>query len=388
MFDTLILRFAVWDLSTFCGQIAEDVVSPNGALLLPKGVDFSRMDPLNRRAVAASLANQGVARVAVQERAERSLGEIMDLFRQGKRPADPGERALFEDTLQFVESFCKNVIFGAPGNIHVLPLLRIGRFLAESVAKNPDILVSLVRKRARDYFLLSHSVSVALLCAFLAHRLFPEQNETIASIAVGGLLHDLGKQFIPEELLNKPGKLTKGELDFMRRHPAMGEALLVQVGVSDPLILRMVRHHHERMDGMGYPDGLKGLSIPVEAKIAAVADAFDAITSERPYKHRLPGYKGVSELIASVGKHLDSVVVRTFVNSFGMYPPGTEVELSDGRRGVVVAPGEKSILKPRVLVRKDTNGQACKKPVLVDISGERALYIKKCIPFDEEPEAV
>jgi putative nucleotidyltransferase with HDIG domain len=379
MFDTFVFRLPVWDLATFCGRIAEDVVSPKGALLLPKGADFSMMESLNRRNLATTLARQGVSRVAVQEKAEHSLDEILNIFRGGCRPSASDDKKLFENTLQFVTSYCKDVLFGSPGNIHVFPLLRIGRFLAESVAANPEILLCLVRERPRDYFLLSHSLSVGLLCAFLAHRLFPEQTGVIASAAVGGLLHDIGKQYVPDGILNKPGRLTEGEFALIRRHPEVGEALLKRAGVGDTVILKMVRHHHEKMNGSGYPDGLEGRAIPVAARISAVADAYDAITSERSYKKRLPGYKGISEIIASAGNHLDPLVVRTFVNAFGMYPPGTEVELSDGRCGVVAAPGERSILKPRVCIRTGSDGSHYLHPVLVDLATEKNLFIQRCI---------
>ena len=187
-------------------------MSPKGALLLPKGADFARIEPPGRTNLAATLARQGVDRVAVHEKAEQSLDEILNILRCGRRPSARDERDLFEDTLQFVTSYCKDVLFGSPGNIHVFPLLRIGRFLADAVSENPGILLCLVRERPRDFFLLSHSLSVALLCAFLAHRLFPEQKEVITAAAVGGLLHDIGKQFIPEGILNKPGRLTEGDL--------------------------------------------------------------------------------------------------------------------------------------------------------------------------------
>jgi len=379
MFDTFIFRLPVWDLSTFCGRIAEDVVSPKGALLLPKGADFARIEPPGRTNLAATLARQGVDRVAVHEKAEQSLDEILNILRCGRRPSARDERDLFEDTLQFVTSYCKDVLFGSPGNIHVFPLLRIGRFLADAVSENPGILLCLVRERPRDFFLLSHSLSVALLCAFLAHRLFPEQKEVITAAAVGGLLHDIGKQFIPEGILNKPGRLTEGEFALIKRHPEVGEALLKRAGIDAPLVLKIVRHHHEKMNGSGYPDGIEGRSISMAARIASVADAYDAITSERSYKKRLPGYKGISEIIASVGNHLDPLVVRTFVNAFGMYPPGTEVELSDGRCGVVAAPGERSILKPRVCLRTDSEGKNFLHPVLVDLAAEQNLFIRRCV---------
>ncbi len=132
------------------------------------------------------------------------------------------------------------------------------------------------------------------------------------------------------------------------------------------------------MDGSGYPDGLEGRSVSMAARIAAEADAYDAITSERSYKKRLPGYKGFGDH-SERGKSPGSLVVRTFVSAFGMYPPGTEVELSDGRCGVVAAPGERSILKPRVCLRTDRDGNHYPHPVLVDLAAEKNLFIQRCV---------
>jgi len=368
MFDTISYRIAAADLSTFCGIVAEDVVSPHGALLLSKETDFSLLPSPRRRMAALSLLKAGVLSVSVRERAEVSLNEILEIIAKGKRPSEIRARQLYEDTIYYLKAFCKDILFGEPANLHAFTLLRAGRILAETVAADPDILLHLV----------------GLLSAFLANRVFPEREMTVYSIAAGGLLHDIGKNYIPEDILSKPGELSSEELAYVRRHSAIGDALLRKAGVTDVLVLKMVRHHHERMDGSGYPDGLAGESIPYAARIAAVADVFDAVTSERAYKKRMSGRKGIALLIDNIGTHLDSGVVKVFVGAFGMYPPGTEVLLSDGRTGIVTAPGGKGVLRPRVLLKRSADGSLFPSHAFLDLAAEPSLFIRGPV----EPEAV
>lgn len=384
MFDTISYRIAAADLSTFCGIVAEDVVSPHGALLLSKETDFSLLPSPRRRMAALSLLKAGVLSVSVRERAEVSLNEILEIIAKGKRPSEIRARQLYEDTIYYLKAFCKDILFGEPANLHAFTLLRAGRILAETVAADPDILLHLGRVMRKDSLLLSHSVNVGLLSAFLANRVFPEREMTVYSIAAGGLLHDIGKNYIPEDILSKPGELSSEELAYVRRHSAIGDALLRKAGVTDVLVLKMVRHHHERMDGSGYPDGLAGESIPYAARIAAVADVFDAVTSERAYKKRMSGRKGIALLIDNIGTHLDSGVVKVFVGAFGMYPPGTEVLLSDGRTGIVTAPGGKGVLRPRVLLKRSADGSLFPSHAFLDLAAEPSLFIRGPV----EPEAV
>lgn len=387
MVESSVYRIPAVDLITFCGVVAEDVLSPHGALLLSRDADFAALSPSKRRGFAFSLLNAGVYSVAVRERPELSLNEILEVMARGKRPPEQRFRNLYEDAMYYLTSFCEKVFSGGPGTLQSFTLLRAGRMLAEAVAADPDIPLHLGFVLRKDNLLLSHSINVGLLSAFLAHRMFPDREMTAVSVAAGGLLHDLGKTYISEEILNKPGALSEKEYETIRRHPLVGEAALRKSGVTDSVMLKMVRNHHERMDGTGYPDGLSGESIPIAARIAAVADVFDAVTSERAYKKRMSGRKGVSLLMDSIGTHLDSEVVRVFVGAFGMYPPGAEVVLSDGRSGVVVAPGERGVLRPRVLLHRDERGDELSSAVFLDLAAAPALFIRRCAGEDV-PEAV
>ncbi|HBT26233.1 MAG TPA: response regulator, partial [Pseudothermotoga sp.] len=125
------------------------------------------------------------------------------------------------------------------------------------------------------------------------------------------LIHDIGKLAIPREILRKPSKLSPHEYELVKKHPVVAAELLEKAGLSD--IAKIVRHHHERYDGSGYPDGLRGEQIPVESKIISVVDAFDAMTSDRPYRPRLSKEDAIKEIKMNSGTQFDPVVVNVFL---------------------------------------------------------------------------
>jgi putative nucleotidyltransferase with HDIG domain len=164
---------------------------------------------------------------------------------------------------------------------------------------------------AKDPYTRGHSERVAGVGRRIALELGLDADE-VAAVAEAGLLHDIGKIGVPEGMLQKPGPLTAEEWQAMRRHPVVGAQIIAPFEVfarSAPLI----RHHHERWDGSGYPDGLAGPAIPLGARIVAVADVFDALTSGRPYRAALARDAGLSQLLDEAGRSLDPSVVRASV---------------------------------------------------------------------------
>ena len=214
-----------------------------------------------------------------------------------------------------------------------------------------------------DAYTFQHSIDVATLGMVLAHKLFntngwvdanhhrrfDQVDQRLVRIGLGLLLHDIGKLIIPSHVLNKPGPLNESEWELMRRHPVAGFELLSETSLS-PLVTIVVRSHHERWDGKGYPDGKKGEQIHQFARIATVADVFDAVTSERPYKPAAPNSAGVQVIREGDGTQFDPECVETFLQTVAPCPPGTEVELSNGRLGVVAAVPDGALDRPVVRV--------------------------------------
>jgi putative two-component system response regulator len=168
---------------------------------------------------------------------------------------------------------------------------------------------------AKDAYTRGHSIRVSQYAVGTAQRLGFD-GASLDGIRLGGELHDIGKIGTREAVLHKPGTLTDDEFRQITEHPALGERMLLPLAAESPDVLRIVRSHHERLDGRGFPDGLRGEKIPIEARIVAVADAFDAMTTERPYRDSRPPEVAVAELRRVAGTQLDPDAVEAFVAAF------------------------------------------------------------------------
>ncbi|MGB2833370.1 MAG: HD-GYP domain-containing protein [Methylotenera sp.] len=228
--------------------------------------------------------------------------------------------------------------------------------IASSVTRNESALISLVRLKTKDDYTYMHSVAVCALMIALAKEL--DLNETEAKQAgMAGLLHDVGKAGIPLEVLNKPGALTDDEFTLVKLHPERGHALLMQANILDEVVLDVCLHHHEKVNGSGYPHKLVADNISLFAKMGAVCDVYDAVTSNRPYK---AGWEpGVSlQRMAQWEGHFDETIFKAFVRSIGIYPIGSMVKLKSGRLAVVIDQNEKSLLTPIVKVFFSTKSKS------------------------------
>jgi len=197
---------------------------------------------------------------------------------------------------------------------------------------------------AKDVYTRGHSVRVARYAAAISYRLgLPE--DTVAGIRIGAYLHDIGKIVLDRALLNKPGFLTDAERREMIAHPVVGDDVLSQVSFPWPEVRAVVRSHHERVDGKGYPDGLRGEEIPLPARVLAAADAFDAMTTNRPYRGRLPLDRALSEMVRCSGAQFDAVVVRAFLeqcrDEVAPRERRASSEVPRERRGVSEVPRER-----------------------------------------------
>jgi HD-GYP domain-containing protein (c-di-GMP phosphodiesterase class II) len=238
--------------------------------------------------------------------------------------------------------------------------------ISNSVLRNPGALISLARLKTADDYTFMHSVAVCALMIALARQLGLDEQQT-RDAGMAGLLHDLGKAMIPLEVLNKPGKLTDAEFDLVKTHPEEGHKLLLGGnGISD-MTKDVCLHHHEKVDGSGYPKGLNGQTMSLFAKMGAVCDVYDAVTSNRPYKAGWDPAESIKRMAEWKG-HFDPSVFQAFVKSLGIYPIGSFVRLESGKLGVVIEQGEQSLLKPKVKVFFSTKSQAYIRPETIDLA--------------------
>lgn len=238
--------------------------------------------------------------------------------------------------------------------------------ISNSVLRNPGALISLARLKTADDYTFMHSVAVCALMIALARQLGLDEQQT-REAGMAGLLHDLGKAMIPLEVLNKPGKLTDAEFDLVKTHPDEGyKMLLTGSGISE-MTKDVCLHHHEKVDGSGYPKGLNGETMSLFAKMGAVCDVYDAVTSNRPYKAGWDPAESIKRMAEWKG-HFDPKVFQAFVKSLGIYPIGSLVRLESGKLGVVIEQGEQSLLKPKIKVFFSTKSQAYIRPEIIDLA--------------------
>ncbi len=239
----------------------------------------------------------------------------------------------------------------------------------QSLQRNPNALLSLVRLKNADEYTYLHSVAVCMLMVALAKQLKLD-DEQIKQAGVAGLLHDVGKMAIPNDVLNKAGKLTDEEFNVVRQHPQRGFEILKSCYHVSESALDVCLHHHERVDGKGYPDKLSGDALSLFARMGAVCDVYDAISSDRCYKKAWGPAESIHKMASWKDGHFDETIFHAFVKTIGIYPNGTLLKLKSGRLGVVIEQSKKNLTTPIVKIFFSTRANAHIPIEILDLSKE------------------
>jgi putative nucleotidyltransferase with HDIG domain len=229
--------------------------------------------------------------------------------------------------------------------------------ITDSIDQNPRAFLSITQLKNRHEYTYMHSVAVCALMVNLARELrFGEA--AVRDAGMAGLLHDVGKALMPTELLEKPEALTEAEFEVVKKHPASGRDLLARSSGVSHNALEVCLHHHERFDGNGYPDGLAGERLSLFARMAALCDVYDAVTSDRCYKRPWTPTEAVTMMRESTG-HFDPEMLEIFIRSVGVYPVGALVRLKSGRVAMVTGENPDDPTRPPMV-----SGRNCRHGIV------------------------
>ncbi len=320
-------------------ELARDVVAgpPGTAPLLRAGVRLSAR-------YAELLPKAGVGSVWIED----DLGEAIDIAEPLTAETRAKVHRATGDALSAAGAALRSGSGMSPAIVESLS--DVAGLMVEDLLDCPDAALALDDLSAFDDYTHRHSVQVTVLGLLIARRTWSTDgwtdfrgrrrhdrlHERMRKLGLGLLVHDVGKLAVPPEILNKPGRLTDEEMLVMRTHAHAGVELLRPADLS-PLATSVVRDHHERLDGSGYPEGLLGGQVQEFPRIAAIADVYDAVTSERVYKPASPPHIGVHVIREGAGDQFCPTIVAHFRAVVMPYPIGHEIVLPDGRTGVVSA---------------------------------------------------
>lgn len=247
---------------------------------------------------------------------------------------------------------------------------QLSKKLVENALNNPDTLICLLNLKRHDDYTYTHSLCVALLSIAIGVSM-NFNHRSLRDLSNAALLHDIGKVVIPNEVLNKPTKLTADEFQFIQTHPVKGEEIVAKRRsfVSAETLLG-IRGHHERYDGNGYPDGLKKGEINRFAKVIAIGDVYDALTSDRSYRKAGKAHEAIEYIMGCANTHFDIEVMDHFLRRVVAYPVGSMVLLSDGRQAVVAQNYPQNIMRPLL----HTLGEVGESVLVLDLLNDRACF--------------
>lgn len=250
----------------------------------------------------------------------------------------------------------------------------------QSVQRNPDALLYFVRTQTDGDYLFRHGVACSVMLCVMGHMMGMER-PALRALALGGALLDVGKTRVPRELLNRPTVMafSQSETDQLRHHIEYGAEVISQASSGSSRVVTMIKCHHERYNGKGYPRGLRGDSIPKFGQMAGIVDMFDAMVSERNYGRRATPYEAMRYLKAQRGEQFSARIVDAFCNAFGTYPTGTLVELSTGEVGFVIQQNPQSRLQPRVYLILDANKERINEFRVLDLSKHKQVCVEKSL---------
>lgn len=295
-------------------------------------------------------------------------------------------REIKKEAKKTIHNIMDDVKFGK--QIETVKVESVVSKMVESIFRNQDALLSMGRLKKVDEYTYMHSMTVGILMIAFGKHLGYEKN-ILQDIGIGAMMHDIGKMQIPQELLVNDKKLDDYEYEIIKKHVVYSRSILEKTEGIPASSIQIAAQHHERIDGSGYPEGLKGEEISTLGRAAAIADVYDAMTSKRNYQRRFDPTEVLRKLFEWSEHFYDKQMVQQFIRCVGIYPVGTLVRLESGMLAVVLQHGEESLLQPIVKVVYNSEKNRYIKPDIIDLSKDDKDKILSHEPSDQwgiEPE--
>lgn len=339
--------------------VAKDVFSDTGQILLRAGIEV-------KARYITNLEQAGIEYVYIRDK------RIEDVDVE-----DPITERTRTEARLLVREITKNLqSSGGPQgkiaksiNVRDRDILNTVNKIIDELLGSRDLVVQLVDIRSKDNYLFAHSVNCAVLSTLVARKMKHSPKE-LRWVATGALFHDLGMVVVPEKIVNKPGELTDEEFKIVTEHPLRSYEIFKTTDLFDARAGAVVLQHHERFQGQGYPRGLAGTDIHRLAQIAGIADVYDALTSERPYRKAYKPHEAVEMLLSQGEELFDVTVLQQFLSVIAAYPIGSHTLLSNGESGLVIANNPGFTLRPvvRILYTGGEEIKAHPTPYDLDLS--------------------
>ncbi|ABR46931.1 metal dependent phosphohydrolase [Alkaliphilus metalliredigens QYMF] len=359
------MRYVPIEYVTEGSFLAQPLLSPSGQVLLSRGARLTPgiVDKIKRAGfysiyILDNISDQEIEDIIRPEVRQRAISTFRQLAlvagRDGKQTK--GQQREMEKNIVDLNQLMKSVV--------------------DDIFNQKDLVMNLIDIKNIDSYTYSHSVNVMLHAVLLGVGMDLNRNQ-IYDLAAGSMLHDIGKIFVPEDILKKPGALSQEEYKIIQEHTNRGFSFLKEHTELSAVARIVSLQHQERVDGTGYPFKLKDKEIHTFSKITAVADVYDALISNRHYRRALPVNEALEYIMGSGGSLFDIKMVKAFVQKVNPYPIGTLVKLSNSLKGVVEDVNSPFYLRPIVKILRE-NGQEV-KPWLSDLTKEYTLVIEDII---------
>lgn len=347
--------------------LGEDIYDQRGNILLSAGIKI-------KDSYIDKIMDTGILEVKIIE----TIGEL-PFINSMKDEGHKKISLLYEiktDAKKLIQKNMEKLFYNE--KIDIKNIVEIVSKIIDELMENDEIVISLGHLRSVDDYTFEHSVNVCVLSLLIGISIGYEKKD-LMDLGMGAILHDIGKMLIPQDIINKPGPLTPKEYEVVKKHTTYGFQIIKNNKNISQLSADIVLYHHERIDGLGYPRGKKGNELNVFAKIVAICDVYDALTSNRVYKKKIEPFNALTYIKRMTNIQFDSEIVNKFINCIGIYPLGSTVKLNTQEVGIVIGTNEVNPREPIVRIIVDKYGKKINNDMEIDIHKSSNIYVDRLV---------